>query len=242
MKYLASSAIAIALGLVTTLPTSAQADRNETYFTSSCQRTTERGEEDYRLMNQFSITIEDQPQKLYTAYYADGSPIVCLAKPDFTDATRVTDLPIEFLESVKPDPKTPNGFIFASAAGNGLELPIHYWGAVFTTNEPEIVDLNVGIHRGKLKPNQKVKHSFTGKAGQKMAIKLDSRAQARFTIVNSRGTKVITGGATSSPAITRANFALPANDTYQVIVASTSKSDVQSYTLSINQNQIPLDR
>jgi hypothetical protein len=237
MQRLTPIAAAIGLSLTTVSPGLAMSV--PAFFDFQCQPLPAKGDDGLVLRERFPLTIADTPKSLYIAYHPDGSPVVCLSNPDFTEAQRIENLPIEFLESIKADPQRPNGFILASANGNGLELAIRNWGLIFKTAQPEVIDLNLGIHRGKLKPDQKVRHAFNGKRGQRIAIKLDSRAQARFTVVNSRGARVITGVATSSPAISRANFTLPADDRYQVIVASTRQDEIQRYTLSINLDQIP---
>jgi hypothetical protein len=208
------------------------------YITPNCQVTKQQADnQNYKLDKRFPINIGDVPHQLYTGYFIDGSPIVCLALLDFTEAQPIK-LPIFFLNSVSSDASNPNAFVFRSAEGNGLELPIHHWGVIFKTANPEIIDLNLLKRTGKLTPDQKATHRFKGKAGQSIAITLDSRAQARFTLVNSKGVRLSTGVVGTSPAISRASLTLPADDTYQVII-TPSKAKQQSYTLSVNLDRIP---
>jgi hypothetical protein len=209
------------------------------YIKPNCQITKQQNQDYYKLDKRFPLNIGDVPHQLYTGYFIDGSPIVCRARLDLTEAERLEKLPIMFLDSVSVDANNPNAFIFRSAEGNGLEVPIRHWGAVFKTNQPEIIDLNIFVRQGKLTPSQKAQHRFKGKAGQSIAITLDSRAQARFTLVNRKGIRLSSGVVSQvSPAISRATLTLPADDTYEVII-TPSKAKQQSYTLSVNLDRIP---
>jgi hypothetical protein len=221
-------------------PAASDRQGEKRYITPECQITQTNSADYYRLNQQrFSLKIDGGDYQLYSGIYMDGAPIVCLAMNDLSDPQVIQVPKLDFLDRLIRDPKKPNAFVLISREGNGMDIPVNHWGLQFTTTEPTITDLKILKQSGKITQGQNAIHRFNAKAGQSIAIVLDSRARAEFVVLNDKGAKVIAGKRNSvEKGISATNVAIPASGAYQVVVSHPEGSPA-SYALSINSDQIP---
>jgi hypothetical protein len=208
------------------------------YVEKNCQVTT-KSDGTARLQQRFPLKIDGGEYQFYTGMYGDGGAIACLAQRDLTEA-QVLKLPFtqHFIDGIKSDPKVKNAYVVRVREGNGMEVPITNWGVIFQTMQPESINLNLLRQSGRLTGNA-VTHKLAGKAGKAVTIVLDSRVQAGFVLLNSKGVRVATGLRDKKiKSMAETTLTLPANDTYQLVVTAP-KGKQGSYTLSVNANQLP---
>lgn len=128
--------ISLMLTLFSTTPAIAQ----EIYIDSTCNPNQQLDEfERFTVISKYEFQAQGRTYWFYSGQYIDGSPIVCISRPEFRQAKplKIQQIQSGYIDKIAKDPRNKTAFLVTVRYGNGSYVPTtQYRLHLSTPNKP----------------------------------------------------------------------------------------------------------